>query len=153
MSTEAIYNYRKVNDRIITGGQPQEAQLQSAAEEGYTVIINLATSGRSSLPDEAGLVRSLGMTYHHIPVDWNNPQESDFDYATRQLGHERLATFSNDLKSDGHFVAFFKLFRFSDTRFERHNVGLIFRPQSSLPHRFANPNGYWDHSPAIRHSS
>jgi protein tyrosine phosphatase (PTP) superfamily phosphohydrolase (DUF442 family) len=30
------------------------------------------------LEDEAGLVQSLGMAYHAIPVDWENPKESDF---------------------------------------------------------------------------
>ena len=79
MSTEDIYNYRRVNDRISTGGQPTEDQLRSAAAEGFTTVINLATINPDrSLDDEAGLVRSLGMTYHHIPVAWENPQESDF---------------------------------------------------------------------------
>ena len=78
MSTQEIYNYKPVNDKLITGGQPTEEQLRSAAAEGITTVINLATFGRTSLPDEAGLVRSLGMTYHHIPVDWENPKESDF---------------------------------------------------------------------------
>jgi uncharacterized protein (TIGR01244 family) len=79
MSTQDIYNYRQVNDRLITGGQPDEAQLKSAAAEGFTTVINLATiNPRYSLADEAGLVRSLGMAYHHIPVEWENPQESDF---------------------------------------------------------------------------
>ena len=80
MSTQEIYNYRKVDDRLITSGQPTEAQLKSAAAEGFTTVINLATlNPRYSLADEEGLVRSLGMTYHHIPVDWDNPQDSDFD--------------------------------------------------------------------------
>jgi uncharacterized protein (TIGR01244 family) len=79
MSTQEIYNYRPVNDALITGGQPTEDQLKSAAEEGIKTVINLATlNSRTSLPDEAGLVRSLGMTYHHIPVEWDNPKESDF---------------------------------------------------------------------------
>lgn len=85
MSTEGIFNYRKVNDQLITGGQPDEAQLKSAAKEGYTAVINLVPMNRNSLPDEAGLVRSLGMTYHHIPVDWGNPQESDFAEFERVL--------------------------------------------------------------------
>lgn len=79
MSTEDIYNYRKVNDQTCTGGQPSEEQLRSAAAEGFKSIINLATiEPRYSLDDEEGLVHSLGMTYHHIPVEWENPQESDF---------------------------------------------------------------------------
>lgn len=80
MSTQEIYNYIKVNDQLIIGGQPTEDQLRSAAEEGFTTVINLATiDPEYSLEDEAGLVESLGMTYIHIPVDWEEPMESDFD--------------------------------------------------------------------------
>jgi protein tyrosine phosphatase (PTP) superfamily phosphohydrolase (DUF442 family) len=54
-------------------------QIKSAAQEGITAVINLATiSPRYSLEDEAGLVEELGMVYYHIPVAWDNPQESDF---------------------------------------------------------------------------
>jgi len=80
MTTQHIYNYRKVNDQLITGGQPKEEHLKAAAEEGFKTVINLATiNPRYSLEDEAGLVQSLGMSYHHIPVDWENPLESDFE--------------------------------------------------------------------------
>jgi protein tyrosine phosphatase (PTP) superfamily phosphohydrolase (DUF442 family) len=79
MSTEAIRNYRKVGDQLITGGQPTEQQLRDAADEGVRTVINLATlDPRYALADEAGLVQSLGMAYHHIPVDWENPLPSDF---------------------------------------------------------------------------
>ena len=79
MNTEEIYNYRKVNDQISTGGQPTEEQLRAAATEGFSTVINLATIDPDrSLADEGGLIRSLGMTYHHIPVKWDSPQESDF---------------------------------------------------------------------------
>ncbi len=79
MSTHDIYNYRPVDDRISTGGQPTEEQLRAAAAEGFTTVINLAViDDTHALLDEAGLVRALGMTYHHIPVIWDNPQASDF---------------------------------------------------------------------------
>ena len=79
MSTQDITNYRRVNDQITTGGQPSEEQLRAAAAEGFKTVINLATiNPRYSLEDEAGLVQSLGMTYHHIPVEWEHPQASDF---------------------------------------------------------------------------
>ncbi|GAB4578983.1 MAG: hypothetical protein Fur0022_17200 [Anaerolineales bacterium] len=79
MATEDIYNYRKLNDQLSTAGQPTSAQLQSVAADGFQAVINLATyNPEHSLKDEAGLVQSLGMIYHHIPVDWQNPQESDF---------------------------------------------------------------------------
>ena len=80
MSTQDIYNFRRVNDQLITGGQPTEEQLRAAAAEGVTTVINLAPiNPRYSLPDEPGLVRSLGMAYYHIPVDWEEPKPSDFE--------------------------------------------------------------------------
>jgi protein tyrosine phosphatase (PTP) superfamily phosphohydrolase (DUF442 family) len=86
MSTQEIYNYRKVSDQLITGGQPTEEQLKSVAEEGFTTVINLATlNPRYSLDDEAGLVQSLGLTYYHIPVEWDNPKESDFETFERLM--------------------------------------------------------------------
>ena len=85
MSSEEIYNYVKASDGIATGGQPTDDQLRSVAEEGFTAVINLATTDRHSLEDEAGLVRSLGMDYFHIPVDWKNPQQSDFTEFERTM--------------------------------------------------------------------
>lgn len=80
MPTSDIRNFRKVDDRIITGGQPTEEQLKAVAAEGVKAVINLATiDPRNSLPDEAGTVRALGMSYHHIPVEWENPKENDFE--------------------------------------------------------------------------
>lgn len=88
MSTSEIYNYIKVNDQLITGGQPTADQLRSAAAEGFVTVINLATiNPRYSLEDEAGLVDSLGMTYFHIPVDWEKPEEGDFLAFERLLPH------------------------------------------------------------------
>jgi protein tyrosine phosphatase (PTP) superfamily phosphohydrolase (DUF442 family) len=79
MSTEEIHNYRRINDQVITGGQPTEEQLKAAADEGFRAVINLAPiNPRYSLDDEPGLVRSLGMAYRHIPIDWDSPTPSDF---------------------------------------------------------------------------
>lgn len=80
MSTDTIYNYRQITDHLITGGQPTADELRAAAAEGVTTVINLApTNPGHSLEDEAGLVTSLGMVYHHLPVDWGNPKASDFE--------------------------------------------------------------------------
>lgn len=79
MGTDEIYNHIKVNERLITSGQPTEDQLRDAAAEGFTAVINLAPVNPPYTPvDEAGLVRSLGMEYVYIPVDWNNPTDADF---------------------------------------------------------------------------
>src|SRR5258708_21423237 len=80
VSTEDIQNFYKVDERIITGGQPTEGQIRSVAEDGYQVVVNLATiDPRYSLDDEGGLAQSVGMDYHHIPVEWGAPTAADFD--------------------------------------------------------------------------
>jgi len=74
-----IYNYRPVDQRLATSGQPTKGQLQEIAAAGFTTVINLALHDdpRYSLPDERGIVTSLGMDYIHIPVAFAAPAESD----------------------------------------------------------------------------
>ncbi len=71
----SIYNFHQVNDTLACAGQPREGQLASIAEDGYKVVINLGlTDGKYALADEAATVKALGLTYHHIPVQFDNPQ-------------------------------------------------------------------------------
>ena len=71
----AIYNFRKVSDLLACAGQPREGQLQTIADDGYKVVINLGLAdGKYALADEAASVKQLGLTYHHIPVAFDNPQ-------------------------------------------------------------------------------
>ena len=77
---EDIPAYLKLTDQIATSGQPGEAHLAEIAGAGYQVVINLALTGKEySLPDEAGLVRSLGMEYIHIPVVWTEPTRQNLE--------------------------------------------------------------------------
>jgi protein tyrosine phosphatase (PTP) superfamily phosphohydrolase (DUF442 family) len=79
MASNELYNYIEVSERLITSGQPTRAQFEALASEGFTTVVNLATGHSSNaLEDEAGIVQSLGLAYHHIPVEWESPQESDF---------------------------------------------------------------------------
>jgi protein tyrosine phosphatase (PTP) superfamily phosphohydrolase (DUF442 family) len=79
MGTQTIRNYRKVDERHATAGQPSEEHLKAAAAEGYGTIINLATiDPRYSLEDEGASAAALGMKYHHIPVPWDRPSDEDF---------------------------------------------------------------------------
>jgi uncharacterized protein (TIGR01244 family) len=79
VSTTDIYNVIRIDDRILTAGMPTADQLRAVATAGVTTVINLATYNPGhSLEGEADLVRSLGMDYIHIPVDWGNPTDADF---------------------------------------------------------------------------
>jgi protein tyrosine phosphatase (PTP) superfamily phosphohydrolase (DUF442 family) len=78
MSLESIRGYVEVNPELTTAGQPSEAQLAEIADRGYRTVINLGLMDkRYCLPDEAGLAHQLGMSYHHIPVEFTQPRQSD----------------------------------------------------------------------------
>ena len=77
---ETIYKWRRLDDRITTSGQPTEAQLAEIHSLGVRHIVNLGLhTHEMALPDEAGSVGRLGMTYIHIPVDFQNPTDQDFE--------------------------------------------------------------------------
>lgn len=74
-----IYKFLPVDERLCTSGQPTQSQLVALARAGFEVVVNLALHDdpRYSLPDEPGLVQSLGMEYVHIPVAFDAPTETD----------------------------------------------------------------------------
>ena len=74
-----IFNWRRLDDRITTSGQPSEAELASVRDLGVENVINLALhSHEKALVDEAETVAGLGMEYTHIPVDFDHPTEDDY---------------------------------------------------------------------------
>ena len=67
---EAIYNWRRLDNRITTFGQPTEKQLADIHALSVRHIVNLGLhTHEKALPDEAANVSRFGMTYTHIPVD------------------------------------------------------------------------------------
>jgi protein tyrosine phosphatase (PTP) superfamily phosphohydrolase (DUF442 family) len=78
-SVAEILNYREYSPRFASSGQPTEAQLQSVKDAGFERVIYIAFSNNpNALANEDQIVKSLGMDYLHIPVDWNNPTTRDF---------------------------------------------------------------------------
>lgn len=75
----SIYNYLPIHDTLSTSGQPTEHQFTLIKNAGFTHIINLAPHhAENALPDEAGLLRRLDLAYHHIPVNFQAPEEERF---------------------------------------------------------------------------
>jgi len=69
-----IYNFLSYHDRLSSSGMPTTEQMKSVAEAGVQTVINLAPHDiPNAIPDEAGLVNSLGMQYINIPVNWGTP--------------------------------------------------------------------------------
>lgn len=75
-----IYNYLYYNELLSSSGMPTAEQMKSVAEVGVQVVINLAPHDvPNAIPDEAGLVNSLGMQYLNVPVNWNTPTKEGLD--------------------------------------------------------------------------
>ncbi len=76
---EIILNWQRLDDRVTTSGQPTADELAAIAGLGVRRVINLGLhSHERALPDEAARVAALGMTYVHIPVAFDAPQEEDY---------------------------------------------------------------------------
>ena len=79
MSDTDIFNFRQIDDRLVTAGQPSEEQLRELAATGFEAVINIAPiDPRYSLDDEQAVVEAGNMLYWHLPVAWDAPSEQDF---------------------------------------------------------------------------
>ncbi|MEM0947223.1 MAG: protein tyrosine phosphatase family protein [Pseudomonadota bacterium] len=80
MELDHIFKWRRISDQLTTSGQPDVGQLADIREIGVTHVINLGLGqGEGALEDEADHVAALGMTYIHIPVDFENPTDENFE--------------------------------------------------------------------------
>ncbi|WP_417326978.1 protein tyrosine phosphatase family protein [Halarcobacter sp.] len=80
----SILNYIKINENISTAGQPSVEQFQQIKNENFDVVINLAlSSATNALENEDKVVSELGMTYIHLPVDFEEPKISDLNLFLR----------------------------------------------------------------------
>lgn len=80
MALADVLNFLRLDDALCCGGQPTHEQFADAAREGIQLVINLALiTSDNALPDEPGLVRSLGMEHIHIPVIWDSPQPTNLE--------------------------------------------------------------------------
>jgi protein tyrosine phosphatase (PTP) superfamily phosphohydrolase (DUF442 family) len=81
-----IYHFEKISGTLACAGQPTEEQFRQVVAGDYDVVVNIGLlDTRYSLPDEAGLVTSLGMEYYHIPVIFEKPQLSELDAFIERL--------------------------------------------------------------------
>lgn len=73
-----IRAYFKIDDLLATSGQPSVEQFSEIADAGYSLVVNLALpTSTHAITNEREIVESLGMSYAHIPVSWEEPQLAD----------------------------------------------------------------------------
>ena len=106
-----ITNFVQITPAVGTAGQPRAEYFPDIAAAGYSVVINLAMADSDhALPNEGNLVASLGMTYIHMPVDFQTPRPTD---VARFIGLMRsLDSESGDSKIFVHCVVNFRVSAF-----------------------------------------
>jgi protein tyrosine phosphatase (PTP) superfamily phosphohydrolase (DUF442 family) len=132
-----IRNFRSIDDRLGTAGQPTEAQLADVAAAGYAVVVNLGLlDPKYCLPDEAGAVASLGMAYRHIPVKFDTPTVEDFRAFVTAMDAW------SDRKVFVHCAANFRVSAFVAVYAEL-RLGWTRARAEELVHLMWQPNGTW----------
>jgi uncharacterized protein (TIGR01244 family) len=132
-----IYNWRRLDDRITTSGQPTEQQLADIHALGVRHIVNLGLhSHEKALPDEAASVSRLGMTYIHIPVDFQNPTDRDFEQFCSAM--EQL----NEVPVHVHCIANYRVSAFF-YRYRRDVLGTDEAQARADMEEIWHPEGVW----------
>jgi uncharacterized protein (TIGR01244 family) len=90
----SIRNFLQLEDRLATSGMPQPDDFNTIGQSGYEVVINLAMPhSDNAMANEGDLVTRAGMTYIHIPVNFEAPQPADFERFANMmdtLGSQRV---------------------------------------------------------------
>ena len=74
-----IKNYRQIGNKLHTSAQPDAEQLLQLKQAGIDVVVNLAhDQSPGAVADEAERIESQGIPYINIPVDFQQPKQSDF---------------------------------------------------------------------------
>ena len=72
-------NTYQVFDWLWSSGQLSEKDIASLPAHDIQLVINLALpTSSNALPGEAELIAKQGITYVHIPVEWERPRVEQF---------------------------------------------------------------------------
>lgn len=75
-----IKNFLALSDHLLSSGMPTAQQVIEIAEAGVQIVINLAPyDTERDLAEEGSLVKSAGMEYLNIPVEWDAPTLHDLE--------------------------------------------------------------------------
>jgi len=85
-----IDNYRRYSPNFSSSGQPGIEDFRVLSETGFQRIIYLAFSdNKSAVEHEDRVVKSLGMDYLQIPVDFDRPEIDDFEDFAAVLNRDK----------------------------------------------------------------
>ena len=86
MDETSIYNYKFLTEGLASSGQPTEDEISIIIKAGYSIVINLGLHNSDySINNEASIFQENNVTYIHIPVIFEAPQEKDLDVFIKTL--------------------------------------------------------------------
>lgn len=107
-----VLNYRAYSPTFASSGQPTREQFQAIREAGFERVVYIAFSNGSRALDDADvLVESLGMSYLHIPVEWDAPAVEEFDLFAAFMSQDRDAPTLLHCQVNARATAFSFLYR------------------------------------------
>jgi len=137
MPVAEIKNFLEIRPGLVTGGQPSEEQLRDVAHAGYEVVVNLGLlDPRYALADEAGLVRSLGLEYHHVPVVFDAPTVEEYERFESILAAAGAKRVFVHCAANLRVTAFVSLYG-------EERLGMTRSDAEALASRFWSPNAVW----------
>jgi catechol 2,3-dioxygenase-like lactoylglutathione lyase family enzyme/protein tyrosine phosphatase (PTP) superfamily phosphohydrolase (DUF442 family) len=135
---EAIYNWRRLDNRITTSGQPTEPQLADIQALGVGHVVNLGLhTHEKALRDERGSLERLGISYIHIPVDFQNPTNQDFERFCAVMGELK------DVPVHVHCIANYRVSAFF-YRYRRDVLGMDDAAARAEMEAIWHPEGVWE---------
>ena len=72
-------NVVAISEKLVTSGQPTPESLANLSKHGFQAVIYLAPpSVPDAVANEPEIVRSQGLEFVNIPIQWSKPTEADF---------------------------------------------------------------------------
>lgn len=137
MSDPAILNWRRIDARLTTSGQPDLAGLAALRDLGVRHVINLGPHDHErALPDEPGALAALGIGYTHIPVPFDAPSDDHYaDFCAAMAAHDAVPVHVHCILN-ARVTAFL-------TRHRRETLGMTAQAARAPMDSVWQPGGVW----------
>ena len=129
-----IKAYHQVSDLLASSGSVKIGDLPALKAAGFKHIVGLVPGDYSALAQAA---KSHGMTYHHIPVEWKNPQLSEFQQMVEAIGPDNAEKTLIHCKLNWRASSFTYLYRVTQ-------LGISEQQAEKDLQKIWNPHQGWD---------
>ena len=132
----SLKNYQVNTPQMMSSGLPDAAHFETFKSLGVTRVVDLIPGDRGA---EQTLVSDLGMDYHNIQVEWENPTVANFvDYVAFMESSPRPGVTLTHCKLNWRGAVFTYLYRVNrlqeDEAVAREDMLAIWQPNETWQH-------------------